>query len=229
MKNLLTVILGLLGVGALTYLCANMHRADIEADLAARTTQSLAGIGLANVQPKAEGQIITLTGEVPNIEAKQKLGDAAAKVWGVEEVRNLLTVLVAPAAPVMTPQQRTEAVNCQGQFDEFLKEPIQFAVGKAEIARGSYPLLNRLAAMAKTCPAAKFEVGGHTDSSGPREMNLSLSKRRAEAVVAFLKTRGIDEARMTSEGYGPDQPIADNKTARGMRQNRRTEFKVKGI
>lgn len=234
MKHLLTVLLGFLGVCGLTLLCANMHRADIEADLVARTSQSLGAIGLANVRPAAEGQIVTLSGEVPNGDAKQRLGAAAARVWGVEEVRNLLTVVVPqppapPAAPVMTPRQRAEAVNCQGQFDDLLKEPIRFAVSKAEINRASFPLLNRLADMAKTCPAAQFEVGGHTDSSGPRELNVNLSQRRAEAVVAYLKSRGVDAARVTAHGYGPDQPIADNATARGMRQNRRTEFKVKGI
>jgi OmpA-OmpF porin, OOP family len=230
MKNLITLLLGLLGVCAMTVICANMHRSEIESDLTSKTTQHLAGLGLANAKPAAEGQIITLTGDVPDEATKQKAGREAGNVWGVSEVRNLLTVTVPkPAEPVMTPQQRTEAVSCQGKFDEFLKEPIRFATGKAEINRASYPLLNRLAEMAKTCPSAQFEVGGHTDLRGGREMNIELSKRRAAAVVRYLATRGVDAGRMTSEGYGPDKPIANNKTAEGMRRNRRTEFKVKGI
>ena len=129
----------------------------------------------------------------------------------------------------MTPQQRTEAVSCQGKFDEFLREPINFETGRAVISRVSYPLLNRLADMAKTCPAAQFEVGGHTDPRGSLESNMVLSRRRAEAVVKYLAARGVETARITAEGYGPTKPVADNKTAAGMRQNRRTEFKVKGI
>jgi OmpA-OmpF porin, OOP family len=233
MNKLLPLLLGLAGVGLMTFLCASMHRGAIESDLTSKTTQQLAGLALPSVRPAAEGQIITLTGEVTAEEAKVRAGEEAAKVWGVSEVRNLITVLApkpaAPVAPVLTPQQRTEAINCQGRFDEFLKEPIQFATGKAEISRASFGLLNRLANMAKTCPAAQFEVGGHTDPRGSREMNLDLSKRRAAAVVRYLAARGVDEQRMSSEGYGPDKPIADNKTAAGMRRNRRTEFTVKGI
>jgi OOP family OmpA-OmpF porin len=165
---------------------------------------------------------------VPDAAAKAKAGAAAAAVYGVSEVRNLLTITV-PKAPVMTPEQRTEAVNCQGKFDDFLKQPILFQTGKAVIDRRSHRLLDDLAAVAKTCPAAQFEIGGHTDSSGPLELNMKLSAARASAVLKYLAGRGVDAARMTAEGYGPTKPVAENKTAAGMRKNRRTEFKVKGI
>ena len=230
MKNLITLLLGLLGVCVLTYFCANMHRPAIEADLTAKTNLQLAGVGLAHVRPAAEGQIITLTGEVPSEAAKQKAGAEASAVWGVSEVRNLLTVTVPkPTARLMTPQQRTEAVTCQGKFDEFLKAPIRFAIGNAEINPASHSLLDSLAAMAKTCPAAQFEVGGHTDPRGSHEGNVNLSKRRAAAVVKYLAAHGVAASRMSAEGYGPDKPIAENKTAAGRARNRRTEFQVKGL
>jgi len=230
MKNVLLPLLGLGGLALLTYFCAQHHRPDIEADLTTKTTQQLAGAGLTAARPSAEGQIITLTGEVPDEAAKTKAGLTAASVWGVEEVRNLLTVKPPPpAAPVMTEQQRTEAVSCQGKFDNFLKQPILFQTGKAVIDRRSFRLLDSLAEVARSCPAAQFEIGGHTDASGPLEMNMKLSAARAEAVRKYLGNRGIDQARMTAEGYGPTQPVAENRTAAGMRKNRRTEFKVKGI
>jgi OOP family OmpA-OmpF porin len=228
MKNFLITLLGLAGLCLLTYLCANRHRADIEADLTGKTTTQLAGIGLANVKPAAEGQIITLTGEVPDEATKLKAGASAAAVWGVSEVRNLLTVVV-PQTPVMTPQQRTEAVSCQGKFDEFLKEPVLFQTGKAVIDRRSIRLLNSLADTAKTCPAAQFEIGGHTDDRGALDMNMKLSQARAQAVLKYLAGRGVDSARMSAEGYGPTKPVAENTTPAGMQKNRRTEFKVKGI
>lgn len=230
--KLLAVLLGLVGLPLMTYFCANMHRGAIEEDLTKKTVAQLNAAGLPNVKTEAEGQLITLRGEVPDEATKVKAGVEAASIWGVSEVRNLLAVVVppvAPSVPVLTPQQRTEAVNCQGKFDEFLKEPINFETGRAVVSRTSYPLLNRLADMAKTCPAAQFEVGGHTDPRGPLESNMVLSRNRAAAVVKYLAARGVDAARMTAEGYGPTQPIADNKTAAGMRRNRRTEFKVKGI
>ena len=212
----------------ITYLCANIHRPDIEKDLTAKTAQQLTSVGLAGVTPSAEGQIITLTGEVPDEATKVKAGREAANVWGVSQVNNLLAVVV-PKAPGMTVEQKVAAVSCQGKFDEFLTEPIRFEVSRAVINRASHPLLNRLAEMAKTCPAAQFEVGGHTDPTGGDDLNRELSRKRAAAVVKYLAAHGVDSGRMTAEGYGSTQPIADNKTAAGMRRNRRTEFKVKGI
>ena len=229
--KILPWLLGLVGLPLMTFLCATMHRGAIEQDLTQQTVSRLSAAGLPKVKTEAEGQIITLRGEVPDEATKVKAGMEAAGIWGVSEVRNLLAVVVPPApqVPVMTPQQRTEAVSCQGKFDEFLREPINFETGRAVISRVSYPLLNRLADMAKTCPAAQFEVGGHTDPRGSLESNMVLSRRRAEAVVKYLAARGVETARITAEGYGPTKPVADNKTAAGMRQNRRTEFKVKGI
>ena len=60
-------------------------------------------------------------------------------------------------------------------------------------------------------------------------MNLRLSRERAEAVVSFLRDKGVAADRLTGEGFGPDQPVANNKTPAGREKNRRTEFKVQGI
>jgi outer membrane protein OmpA-like peptidoglycan-associated protein len=69
-------------------------------------------------------------------------------------------------------------------------------------------------------------VEGHTDNQGPAAHNLDLSKRRAASVMKYLTDHGVDASRLTSEGYGDTQPIADNKTAKGREQNRRVEMKI---
>ena len=58
-------------------------------------------------------------------------------------------------------------------------------------------------------------------------MNMKLSDSRAASVAEYLKTNGIDESRMTSKGYGPDMPLAPNKTAAGRAKNRRVEMKLR--
>lgn len=173
---------------------------------------------------------MTLEGEVPDEAARERAGELARSVYGVAEVRNLLTVKVPVAGAVpMTPAERSAAVNCQSLFDGLLKENIRFATARSVIDPSSYPLLNKLADVARTCPAARIEVGGHTDPRGAMAMNMKLSEERAASVVAYLVGRGLEASRLTSAGYGPTKPIAGNDTDAGMAQNRRTEFKVKGL
>jgi OOP family OmpA-OmpF porin len=69
---------------------------------------------------------------------------------------------------------------------------------------------------------------GHTDSVGSSEYNQKLSVRRAEAVKAYLVSKGIEPNRIYTEGKGKTQPIADNRTAQGRAKNRRVEIEVVG-
>ena len=69
---------------------------------------------------------------------------------------------------------------------------------------------------------------GHTDSVGTDTYNQKLSVRRAEAVKAYLVSKGIEKNRVYTEGKGEKQPVADNKTAEGRAKNRRVEIEVVG-
>ena len=69
---------------------------------------------------------------------------------------------------------------------------------------------------------------GHTDSVGTDAYNQKLSVRRAEAVKAYLVSKGIEKNRVYTEGKGEKQPVADNKTREGRAQNRRVEIEVVG-
>jgi OOP family OmpA-OmpF porin len=105
-------------------------------------------------------------------------------------------------------------------------EGIAFANGKAVILPSSFAVLDKAVAVLKEYPAIKLEIQGHTDDSGPRDKNVALSQARADAVQKYLVDHGIEAARLTAKGYGPDQPVADNKTKAGKAQNRRVEFKL---
>ena len=69
---------------------------------------------------------------------------------------------------------------------------------------------------------------GHTDSIGTDAYNQKLSVRRAEAVKAYLQSKGVEANRIYTEGKGEKQPVADNKTAEGRAKNRRVEIEVVG-
>ena len=80
----------------------------------------------------------------------------------------------------------------------------------------------------KDVPTLKIEISGHTDNTGSAKLNNQLSQDRAQAVVNYLKAKGISANRMTAKGYGSTQPIASNGNSAGRQQNRRTEFEIKG-
>jgi len=93
------------------------------------------------------------------------------------------------------------------------------------IRANSYNSLNKVAALLVEKDFS-LKLAGHTDNTGSLELNLRLSKERAEAVKAYLVSKGANPSRIEATGYGPNQPIASNKTAEGRQQNRRVEFTI---
>ncbi|THF63561.1 OmpA family protein [Pseudothauera nasutitermitis] len=84
--------------------------------------------------------------------------------------------------------------------------------------------LDRIAAVLRTQPMAAVEVIGHTDSLGSELFNLRLSIERAEAVMEALRGRGVELLRLSADGRGEAEPIADNGTPEGRATNRRVEL-----
>ena len=95
-----------------------------------------------------------------------------------------------------------------------------------EIKPESTPELDNLVQLLKENPSLKIQISGHTDNVGKTEDNLKLSDNRAQAVVKYLTSKGINPNRLSYKGYGASQPIAPNTTEEGRSQNRRTEVKV---
>ena len=103
---------------------------------------------------------------------------------------------------------------------------IEFETGKATIKAKSHDILNLIATIFIDNPSYIVEIQGHTDNTGKAEQNKKISQQRAEAVMAYLVKKGVPAERLTAVGYGPDVPIADNKTKAGRQKNRRVEFKI---
>lgn len=101
---------------------------------------------------------------------------------------------------------------------------ILFAVNSAELSASAKNDIDRLVETLKKYEGTNVIVEGHTDNTGSYDLNKRLSERRAEAVAAYARSRGVDASRLQAKGYSYDQPIADNSTAEGRQQNRRVEI-----
>jgi OOP family OmpA-OmpF porin len=100
---------------------------------------------------------------------------------------------------------------------------LEFDLNKATIRPKSFATLNRVANLLVS-KNFSLKLAGHTDNTGSDELNMRLSKARAESVKAYLVSQGVNASRVEATGYGESQPIATNKTAAGRQKNRRVEF-----
>lgn len=123
-----------------------------------------------------------------------------------------------------------ESDGCPDELPKAIKKfvgtiaGITFASGSAKIAASSNSTLNAAAKVLTDYPELRMEISGHTDDVGVREANIKLSQDRADSVKTYLVSKGITEDRLVTKGFGPDKPVADNKTAKGKQANRRIEF-----
>ena len=117
-------------------------------------------------------------------------------------------------------------VSCETRLTDLLKDAhIEFDSASAVIDPKSNALLDKIAAAVKECPGT-LRIEGHTDSTGPEDENLTLSRNRAFAVRNALVARKVNPKRLVAEGYGATRPVAANTTPEGRARNRRIEIRV---
>lgn len=103
---------------------------------------------------------------------------------------------------------------------------IQFETGKYDLLTSSFIEIEKIVRVLLDNPQLRVQIIGHTDSIGKEKDNLSLSLQRAEVVVAYLISSGVQPDRLKAAGLGSQQPIGDNATAQGRALNRRTELVI---
>ncbi|AWL13099.1 putative lipoprotein YiaD [Saliniradius amylolyticus] len=107
-----------------------------------------------------------------------------------------------------------------------LPSNVTFATDSATISSGFYPVLNDVAKVLNKYQKTYLLVEGHTDSTGSAEHNQRLSENRANAVRNYLVGQSVDQRRLTTQGMGESQPVADNSTESGRQLNRRVELQI---
>lgn len=119
------------------------------------------------------------------------------------------------------------ATHCQSDFAAALaKDKVHFAVARANILPASKPLLDQLAGIARQCATSHIVISGYTDSDGNAALNVTLSQKRAQAVLDYLTKAGVDASHLSAQGFGDADAVAPNDNSADKARNRRIEFKV---
>jgi outer membrane protein OmpA-like peptidoglycan-associated protein len=105
---------------------------------------------------------------------------------------------------------------------------VLFDTGKANLRPEARERLAKVAGILLAYPDIRIEIDGYTDSTGTLAFNERLSRERAAAVESYLSQQGVAGTSMTTQGFGPDNPIASNSSSTGRQQNRRVEMVVSG-
>lgn len=128
-------------------------------------------------------------------------------------------------ATVLMRKVEVAALPVMSKAGTWVFKDVKFEVDKAVLMPSSYPKLNEIVEILKTHPEIAVEIQGHTDSTASDAYNLDLSRRRAQTVMHYLKSKGIAAARMTARGYGESRPMDSNDSETGRSNNRRVELK----
>ncbi|MBD3333397.1 OmpA family protein [candidate division GN15 bacterium] len=107
-----------------------------------------------------------------------------------------------------------------------LSDNVKYASGSAELTPAAEEVLDEVVQSLRAYPETRIEIRGFTDATGPTDFNMQLSQERADAVLQYLVSQGIDVDRMTARGFGenPEYFVADNATPEGRQKNRRVEI-----
>ena len=187
-------------------------QAETEAEKAARIKTEA---NLADVQRQREA----LKVEVARTQAEKAKVEADREQ--IKQERDALASRLSGALGKVSATERTGrglVVSLSGG--------ILFETGKSALKTNAKVSLAKLSGILLMIPNANIQVEGHTDSAGTEATNAKLSMDRASAVKDFLKSQGVEEARMSAKGLGSSQPVAPNETADGKAKNRRVEIIV---
>jgi outer membrane protein OmpA-like peptidoglycan-associated protein len=156
------------------------------------------------------------------------MAGCAPRMWSDDAGFAIVGTAPAPEAtpppPEPEPEKRVEVRDNK----IVINEKVQFELDSARILEVSHSLLNEVADVIRKNPQIKaILIEGHASSDGGDQHNLTLSDKRAKAVMNYLTGKaGIKKEMLKAKGYGETKPIASNDTEDGREQNRRVEFTI---
>ncbi|MEM8560447.1 MAG: sodium/proton-translocating pyrophosphatase, partial [Bacteroidota bacterium] len=172
----------------------------------------------SNAGMDVDGTNVTLNGIVFSDDEKAAI-DADAEA--------LLTAPFSYTSGIVVEEPSEDVLAAMNAISATLSEQtVEFATGTAQLTEASRATLNAIAANLAEYPELSITVEGHTDNTGSRDANDTLSQQRAQAVAGYLTEQGVDATRITAVGYGDARPVETNATDEGKAANRRVAFRV---
>ncbi|NLN31516.1 MAG: OmpA family protein [Bacteroidales bacterium] len=207
MKKLRNGLMVLAGASLILSGCASMTKAHKGAAIG-----TAAGGTIGAVIGKVSGNTAlgAVVGAAVGVTTGPIIGNKMDKQ--AEEIRN------------QVPDAKVERVG-EGIVVEFSSN-ILFAFDRSELSSEARDNLDKLVTVLEAYPDTDIELQGHTDNTGSKAYNQTLSENRASAVSGYLAQKGITNERMTIKGFGLTMPKYDNDTEEGRAQNRRVEFLI---
>ena len=215
-------------IGQLTWFPGRARRLAAERDAAARAETARLEAERLAAEQAAAGKAAAEQAEAARLEAERLAAEQAARA---EAERLAAERLAAERAAAALAEAKaagdSSRVKLTKEKIEILQS-VQFDTNRDTLKPVSLPILEAVARVLKGHPElTQVRVEGHTDSDGSVAANTELSARRAAAVKRWMVEKGgVEAGRLETEGFGPQRPIADNKTAEGRARNRRVEFRI---
>lgn len=185
-------------------------------------TQTAVGTGVGAAVGAGLGNLIggNTTGTVVGAAVGAAAGGAVGYNWNA--IRGKLSRDTAGTGTQITEQP-------DGSLKVNIPSQVTFDTDSSTIKPSFRSVLDQVAQTLNQHQDVRAMVVGHTDSTGNPTYNMQLSQRRAQAVAGYLGEHGVARARLSAEGRGQTQPVADNSTEAGRAQNRRVEIFLKPI
>jgi len=149
-------------------------------------------------------------------------------VWDIagNKKQSELRIQVSNPQPVKEVVREVQVKETAKGLTVNLSNQVLFDTGKWTIKPVAEKSLQEVVQILNSYPENNVLIEGHTDAIGSRAKNIDLSSRRAWAIYSYLVKNGVNASRLSVKGWGPDKPIASNRTAVGRAQNRRVEITI---
>ena len=172
----------------------------------------------SDVRLSIDGRDVWLMGKIHTDAGRQEMVNALRAIPGVRIVRDDMQDFNPRE------QEKIDRLAFVQAIEQLDASSIAFEPGSSSLSDGSNLAIDRIADLLRASPQRQIKITGHTDNSGNAQINLKISRQRAQSVADALTAKGVSEEQLIVQGFGHTRPLYSNDTEAGRSRNRRIEF-----